>query len=118
MTSITQIKLGLENYVQSEILDKVKGTMPSWLIGAGLGIIFQKSDELVAYLKDNKILNALGIIDAKGDIDIELVFSELKKQASKSDATVNFNVLGLPFGVMTFKLADVEKLYLSIRAAC
>ena len=113
MVSIAQVKIGLETYIQQEILDKTEG-LPRWGVGAIMGIIFKKSENIIAQLRTNRFVQALGIIDEQGNVDIDLIYSELKKQAAKGDATIDLKILDLPLGTIKLTLADVETLYKAI----
>jgi len=116
MVPIAQVKIGLETYIQQEILSKTGG-LPRWGVGALMGIVFKKSDSIIAQLRNNKFVKALGIIDEQGNVDVDLIYSELKKQAVKEDAVIDLNVMGAPLGTLKLTAADVDALHQAIRNA-
>jgi len=116
MVPITQVKAGLETYIQQEILTKTEG-LPRWGVGAMLGIAFKKSESIIAQLRQNKFIQAMGLIDEQGNIDVDLIYNELKKQAVKTDATIDLKIMDVPLGTIKLTSADVDALYQAIRAA-
>jgi len=116
MVPIAQVKNGLETYIQKEILTKTAG-LPRWGVGAMIGIVFKKADNIIALLQKNRFIQAMGLIDEQGNIDIDLIYNELKKQAVKENAIIDLKIMDIPLGVITLTSADVDALYQSIRAA-
>ena len=113
MVPIAQVKAGLETFVQQEILDKTAG-LPRWGVGAIMGIVFTKSENIITQLRNNRFIQALGIIDEKGNVDIDLIYGELKKQAVKEDAVIDLKIMDVPLGTIKLTLADVDALYKAI----
>jgi hypothetical protein len=113
---MAQVKRGLENYLQSEIISKASG-LPKWVVGTAIGIAMAKSERVADMLRGSKTLTALGVVDGQGNIDAELVFDELEKQAAGENAVINLDVLGVPLGGLTLGAADVRALRAAVRAA-
>jgi len=116
MIPIAQVKAGLEKYIEREILTKTTG-LPRWGVGVMLGIVFKKSDNIIALLKQNRFIQAMGLIDEQGNVDVDLIYNELKKQAANEPATIDLKIMDIPLGVITITSADVDALYQAIRAA-
>jgi len=116
MVPIAQIKAGLETYIQQEIITKTAG-LPRWGVGAMMGIVFKKSENFIALLRNNRFIQAMGLIDEQGNVDIDLIYNEVKKQAVKEDATIDLKIMDVPLGTIKITSADVDALYQAIRAA-
>jgi hypothetical protein len=89
MASIDQIRMGLAAYYDKEIrptLPQTKGI----IYGAAVGIALAKPEKMIA-----KILPAaqmLGIIDESGNVDIETMAREVKKQMAASGGEIRTEI--------------------------
>ncbi len=107
--STTAIKRGFVAFIDNSIIPHLFGWQ-KWAFGAVAGIAISKSDVLIEQLKTNPTVKMLGLIDEYGHIDIDTIFTELKKQAEKSPA-----ILQIPmFGELKLTSEDVENLRQSI----
>ena len=85
MVPYNQVVNGVTRYIDSEIVSKLTGWQ-RWAIGAGLGIAVSKGSHIMEQMRSIPMVKMLNIID--GDmVDIETIYSELRKQAGLSSAT-------------------------------
>lgn len=106
MVAYTKLINGLSKYVDEEIVNKLTGYQ-KWIIGAGAGIMLNKATNVFNTLKNNPLIKSMEIINEKDEIDIELIYRELKKQAQKGAVTVEVPMAG----VLTLNEQDVDKIY-------
>lgn len=106
MVAYTKLINGLSKYVDEEIVNKLTGYQ-KWVIGAGAGIMLNKATNVFNTLKNNPLIKSMEIINEKDEIDIELIYRELKKQAQKGAVTVEVPMAG----VLTLNEQDVDKIY-------
>lgn len=97
---------GITRYIDEEVVNKLTGA-PRWIIGAGAGIMMSKATDVFNGLKNNTLIKSMGLINEKDEVDIELIYKELKKQAQKSPVTLNIPMAG----VLTLNEQDVDKMY-------
>lgn len=95
----------LQVYIEHELVPTVTGWQ-KWIFGMGAGILMQKADKVYASIKDNKILHTLDLIDGD-NIDVDLLYNELIKQANKGPVTIEIPLLGN----LTLHRQDVDTLY-------
>lgn len=106
MIPYTKVISGVSRYIDEEIVTKLTGYQ-KWVVGAGAGIMLNKSTNVFNSLKANSIIKQMELINEKDEIDVETIYRELKKQAQKSAVTVE-----IPFsGTLTLNEQDVDKLY-------
>ena len=117
MASIDQIRAGLAAFYDNEIrktLPQTKGI----IYGAAVGMALAKPEKLIA-----KILPAaqmLGIMDEGGNVDIETMTREIKKQIAASGGEIrmelNLNMFNpADRDVFRFTAQDVDRLIDYIR---
>ena len=108
MVSIDKIEQGIARYLDGELMPQLQGN--GWekvLVGTMSSLAIRKSGAIVAGYKDNKIVKMLGIMDDKGNVDIETLAVEVKKNIPKEGIKIDIPVVG----TMTFHKDDVDKLY-------
>lgn len=105
MYSFRQVISGLTQFIDNEILPKVGGWQ-KWIVGAGMGVALEKSSSIFDDLKNNEMVKMLGIIDGD-EIDVDILYREIKKQSKKSAVTFNIPMLG----ILTLNDKDVDKIY-------
>lgn len=108
MVTIEKIEHGVAAYLDSELMPKFPST--GWekvLAGTAIGLAIRKSSNIIESYKDNKMVQMLGIMDAEGNVDVDVLAEELKKNISKDGVKVD-----VPFiGALTFHKEDVDKLH-------
>ena len=106
MYNYNQVIQGITNYLDKEIVDKIIG-WKKWVFGAGVGIMLSKSTDIFNQIKNNNLIKSLQIIDKEDKIDVDLLYTYLKKEADKG--AITFDTPGL--GALTLTADDVDKLY-------
>ena len=112
MASINQIRAALAVYYDQEIkptLPEVKGR----IIGLGVGVALAKPEAYLAKILPTAQM--MGVIDDKGEVDVDLLAREAKKNLFGTDGVFEIRKAMNPFNpadvdVFRFKPADVDKL--------
>lgn len=108
---IQQIRRGLDNYINDEILAKIpdkgfKKIAISTFIGLYINGIEQK-----LLNGDIDMLKTVGIVDDAGEYNIDLLINELKKNIPDSGTLLDINFLGARIGDMTLHKTDIDRLH-------
>lgn len=108
MVSVDKIGQGVANYLDAELMPKLKTNgFEKVLIGTAASIAIRKSSSIVEGFKDNKIVQMLGIMDGDGNIDVDMLVEEIKKNVPRE----GFNVDVPLIGTLTFKKDDIDKIH-------
>lgn len=108
MVSIDKIEKGIAHYLDGELMPQFESS--GWekvLVGTAASLMIRKSGAIIAGYKDHKWVKMLGIMDDKGNVDVEALATELKKNIPKEGFKVDIPIIG----VMTFHKNDVDKLH-------
>lgn len=97
---------GISKYIDSEIVSKLPG-WKKWVLGSGMGMMLSNSSNIYEQLKNNEFIKMLNIIDTNGNVNVDALYIELKKQAQKGSATIEFPMIG----AFMLNEQDVDKLY-------
>ena len=115
MVNVSQVKRGLANFVDAEILPKIPvGSLKRTLIGAGMGLYISNIEKAIAGASSSPYIAALGIVDESGNIDIDKLAEEIKKNMTPEGIRINLDVMGFHLGDMTLNKSDVEVLRVHI----
>lgn len=107
MVSIDKIEQGIANYLDGELMPQLQSN--GWekvLVGTAASLAIRKTGAIVAGYKDHKLVKMLGIMDDKGNVDVDALAMELKKNIPKDGFSVDIPIIG----TMTFHKDDVDKL--------
>ena len=108
MVSIDNIKQGLADYLDAELMPQLKTSgVERVVIGTAASLLITRAGNIVEGYKDNKLVKMLGIMDDEGNVDIDTLVTEVKKNITKDGIRVEVPVLG----TLTFHREDVDKLY-------
>ena len=110
MLHYSRVIQGIANYIDAELVSKLAGSWKAWVFGGMAGIAVGRAEQVFMSLKDNAIMVALGLVEGE-NINVDVLHSELKKQAQKGTATVTLPILG----PVTFSASDVDALFRYIR---
>ena len=110
MVHYTRVVQGLAAYMEREIAGKMTGSINSWILGAAVGLVTSRANQLITGLLSNPMLTSLHLVEGEM-LDVDAIYGELLKQAQKSSATVSLPLVG----PITFKENDVEALYRYIK---
>lgn len=111
MIHYSRVIQGIANYVDNDLVSALKGSWKAWLLGGAAGIAMARAEQLFNSIKDNPVVAALGLVEGE-NINVDLLYSELKKQAQKGTATATLPVIG----PVTFGPNDVDALYRYIKS--
>lgn len=104
--SANQVITGLINYADHEVMNKLPVT-GKWVVGTAITLGSNKVNNIIEVLKENTIVNMLGVIDEEGNIDVDAIITALKDSAEKyGNVTVEVPMVGR----LTFSSTDVERL--------
>jgi hypothetical protein len=111
MLHYSRVIQGIANYIDNDLVAALKGSWKAWLLGGVAGIAIARAEQLFNSIKDNPIMDALGLVEGE-NVNVDLLYSELKKQAQKGTATATLPVIG----PVTFGPADVDALFRYIKS--
>lgn len=113
MVSIDKIEEGVARYLDAELMPQLQNNgVEKVLVGTAASLAIRRSGTIVDGYKDNKIVQMLGIMDGNGNVDVEVLADELKKNMPKEGVKIDIPIVG----TMTFHKDDVDKLYEYIMA--
>lgn len=113
MVTITNIEQGVAAYLDSELMPKLPETgLEKVLMGTAISLVIRRAGTIVEGYKNNKAVQMLGIMDAEGNVDVDILAEELKKNLPESGVKVEVPMIGS----LTFHKADIDKLYSYITA--
>lgn len=111
MVTRDQVRNGVKNFVDREIVDKMQLSPNS--IKRGLivtGINLWVDHNVNSMLGDASGIAALGVVDENGHYDIEKLTSEFKKTIPSTGYRIDMGISGFSLGEMTIYGADVDQL--------
>ena len=111
MLHYSRVIQGIANYIDNDLVSALKGSWKAWLLGGMAGIAMTRAEQIFNSVKDNPIMAALGLVDGE-NINADLLYSELKKQAQKGTATATLPIIG----PVTFGPSDVDALFRYIKS--
>lgn len=112
MVSIAQIERGVGRWVDAELMPLIPtggqyDNLKRIGVAAGAVYLIRKGKTVLMTLRDSSFLNALGAVDANGDIDIEGVKEVLAEKIPETGIKVNIPILN----EVTFYRRDLESVY-------
>lgn len=111
MVNAMQIKRGLANFVDNEVLNKIPGgTLKKTLIGTFTGMYLNNINKMFSNVSTSPFVAALGIIDENGNVDIDTLMEEINKNVPEDGLKIDIDVLGFHLGDMRFHKRDLEQL--------
>lgn len=112
MVHKSKVLYGLASFVDDEIVAKLAGSWKAWVIGGLSGLAVARADAVLTRVSDHPMVKMLGLMDGEM-VDVDIIISELRKQAQRGTATVDVPMLG----PITFGPADVDSLHRHIMSA-
>lgn len=108
MVTIKNIEQGVAAYLDNELMPQLPNTgIERVLAGTALSLAIRRSGTIIGSFKDNKIVQMLGIMDAEGNVDVDVLAEELKKNIPTEGVKVEVPVIG----ALKFHKEDVDKLH-------
>ena len=109
MVSIDKIETGLAKFIDSELIDKLELNGWKRLVTASISSIFiKKLSHILSNLRKNSFVEMLELFDENGDVDLDLVYSEIKSNMPESG--IKIEIPGISVNV-TLKNNDIDTLY-------
>lgn len=106
MQTVEEIVNGIARYADREVIPKLN-TQGKWIVGALVGVIGNKSADIMRELQSNPMFKAIGIIDDNGLYDVDLIAENVIQSAEKY-GKLQLNVPAV--GLLTFDHEDVNNL--------
>lgn len=100
-----QVKEGIIEYTQTEIINKAEGPM-KFVLYTGVALLAPKLDEIYTQYKQHPVIKALGIIKENDEIDVSILYNAMKDAIKKLE---KFEFMGIIFNEQ-----DVDILYRNI----
>jgi hypothetical protein len=106
MVPYSKVINGMKRYINEEIISKMAG-FPKIATEVVTNIAFEKSNDVFVELKNNTWVKMLKIVNEKDEVDVEILYRELKKQAQKAPLVLDIKMIG----TLTLNEQDVDKLF-------
>lgn len=110
MATLAQVKTGAAAYIEQEIIAKIGGWQ-KWVAGAAASMALNRADAIFETLRQNPAVQLLGIVDGDGNIDLDALYAEFKRQAQRGPVSFDVPMIGK----LTLNEGDVDKIYNSIK---
>lgn len=111
MVSVDKIEKGMAAYLDAELIPQLQKTgIERVIVGTAASLLIRKAGSIVEGYKDNKMVKMLGIMDEAGNVDVDMLVEELKKNVPKEGFTVDIPIIG----TLTFHEEDIDKMHDSI----
>lgn len=108
MVSVDKIERGVANYVDKELMPQFQGGgLEKVIVGTAVSLMIRKSGSIISGYKDNKFVQMLEIMDEKGNVDVNTLAEEIKKNVPKEGFVVDIPMIG----TLTFHKEDIDKLH-------
>lgn len=108
MVTIDKIERGVAAYLDAEVMPQLPaGGFEKVLAGTAISLFIRKSGKIIEGYKENKAVQMLGIMDTEGNVDVDILAEELKKNISTEGMKIDVPIVGK----MTFHKEDVDKLH-------
>lgn len=104
--SSDQVVNGIIRYADAEVMSKLP-TSGKWVMGTALVLASNKIPLVIETLKENPIVNMLGIVDDNDNIDVDSLMMAMKKAADQYGSVT----LEVPLvGKLMFSGEDIDHL--------
>lgn len=114
MVSVDDIEKGLALYLDKEFMPRLTdGSVQKVVVGMATSIFIKRIGDIALELQENKVVKMMGVFDDNGDVDLDMLRLELKKQIPESGLRMELPVVGK----LIFYKADVDQLYNTIMSS-
>lgn len=114
MTPFSHIQKGVAAYLDKELMPLLNdSTWKRVAAGTVISLAIARADQYIPILQENPFIKALGIMDEAGNIDLDTLVPEIKKNVPSEGMKVDIPMLG----TMTLHSSDVDKLHNYIKQA-
>lgn len=107
MYTFDEVKNGVVKYLDTEVLPNIPDK--AWkrmLLGVGLALIIDRQSDRLYAMKDNPVVKLTGIFDDDGNVDVDILAKEVKKQMPEAGLAIEIPSLGN----LRFTESDIDKL--------
>ena len=113
MVTISQVKRGLLNYADIEILSKMPSGFKKIAVGAALSLYVGSLDNIMGH----PIIKTLGIIDQDGYVNVDALADSIKSNIPEVGAKIDIDVVGIHLGDMILRRDDIDMIKSAIMSA-
>lgn len=108
MVSVKQIENGVASFLDMELMPNLpQNGIQKVMAGTAISLIIKRSGNIVREFTNNSFIKMLGIMDEEGNMDIDILRSELKANMPELGVTMDLPLIG----TLTFHKQDVDTLY-------
>lgn len=108
MVSIDQIEKGIASYLDTELMPNLpQNGIQKLIAGTAISLAIKNLGPTIMGYQDNQFVKMLHIMDNEGNVDIDTLKTELKKNMPEEGISVEVPVLG----AMRFRKGDIDILY-------
>lgn len=108
MVSVNKIENGVARFLDAELVSKMPdGGLQKILAGTAISLLIKKSGNFIKAFQQNPMIQLMDIFDADGNVDIDSMATELKKNFPDVGLRMDFPMIG----TVTFHKEDIDKLY-------
>lgn len=108
MVTMKEIESGIAAYLDAELMPKLPTSgLEKVIAGTAISLFIKRSGTILESYKDNKVVQMLGVMDTEGNVDVDLLATELKKNMPEDGIKIDVPMIGS----MTFHKEDVTKLH-------
>lgn len=108
MVTLEQVEMGVTSYLDHELMPSLgnENSLQKVLIGTGIGLLLKKNFSKIEEMSQQPFIAAMGIFDENGNIDLDTLKEEVKKNIPKETGLQ----IDIPMvGTLTFRANDIEK---------
>lgn len=108
MVSVNQIEQGIASFLDTEFMPNLpQNGIQKVMAGTAISLIIKRSGNIVREFTNNSFVKMLGIMDEEGNMDIDILRSELKANMPETGVVMDLPMIG----TLTFHKGDVDTLY-------
>lgn len=108
MVNVTQVELGLMNYIDTEIIAKAP-PLQKFMAGAAVALAAPKFEKMIIDYAQMPMMKTLEVVDENGMFDLDKLYTAAKEAYKKSGSVTAFGLV--------FTETDIDKLYEHIKKA-
>lgn len=112
MVQLDRVRNGVVRFIDEELAPKMSGAQ-KWVFVAAASALLSDPAKLLAKIKGNAVFDALEIVDANNNVDVDKIYRYIKPQAEKGPATISLPIVG----TILLDSNDVDKIYSYIMGA-
>lgn len=108
MVSVNQMEQGIASFLDTEFMPNLpQNGIQKVMAGTAISLIIKRSGNIVKEFVNNPFVKMLGIMDDEGNMDIDILRTELKANMPESGVVMDIPMIG----TLTVHAQDVDTLY-------